>query len=142
MVASADICHTGMQSSIASYLGEDQEVFFKKIFIYLFLSLLGLRCCMQAFSSGGEQRLLFPAVCGLLIIVAFLVAEHGLQRTGSVAMMHGFSCPMAYGIFLDQESNLCLLHWQANSLPRGHQGSPENQEIFKEITAGFLLRLL
>ena len=93
---------------------------------------------MQAFSSGGEQRLLFPAVCGLLIVVAFLVAEHGLQRTGSVAMMHGFSCPMACGIFLDQESNLCLLHWQANSLPRGHQGSPENQEIFKEITESWI----
>ena len=38
MVASADICHTGMQSSIASYLGEDQEVFFFFFFnIYLFI---------------------------------------------------------------------------------------------------------
>ena len=53
MVASADSCHMGMQSSIARSLGEDQEVFFFLIFIYLFLSLLGLRCCMQAFSSGG-----------------------------------------------------------------------------------------
>ena len=53
MVASADSCHMGMWSNIARSLGEDQEVFFKKIFIYLFLSLLGLRCCMRAFSSGG-----------------------------------------------------------------------------------------
>ena len=30
----------------------------------------------------------------------------------------------ACGIFLDQGSNLCLLHWQGNSLPLSHQGSP------------------
>ena len=31
-----------------------------------------------AFSSCGERRLLFVAVCRLLIAVASLVAEHGL----------------------------------------------------------------
>ena len=45
--------------------------------IYLFLAALGLCCCMQAFSSC-EQGLLFLAVCRLLIVVAFLVAKHGL----------------------------------------------------------------
>ena len=39
---------------------------------------LGLRCCAQAFSSCGEWGLLFVAVCGLLIVVASLVAEHRL----------------------------------------------------------------
>ena len=48
------------------------------LFIYLFLATLGLRCCMQAFSSCGEQGLLFAAVHRLLIAVASLVAEHGL----------------------------------------------------------------
>ena len=47
-------------------------------FIYLFLAALGLRCCAQAFSSCGEWGLLFVAVHGLLIVVAFLVAECGL----------------------------------------------------------------
>ena len=47
-------------------------------FIYLFLAALGLRCCVRAFSSCGEQGLLFVAVRGLLIAVASLVAEHGL----------------------------------------------------------------
>ena len=48
-------------------------------FIYLlFLPASGLRCCAQAFSSCGEQGLLFIAVCRLLIAVASLVAEHGL----------------------------------------------------------------
>ena len=48
------------------------------LFVYLFMAVLGLRCCVQAFSSCGEQGLLFVAVRGLLIAVASLVAEHGL----------------------------------------------------------------
>ena len=47
-------------------------------FIYLFLAALGLHCCAQAFSSCGEQGLLFVAVRRLLIAVASLVVEHGL----------------------------------------------------------------
>ena len=49
------------------------------VFIYLFLAVLGLRCCARAFSSCGERGLLFVAVRGLLIAVASLVAEHGHQ---------------------------------------------------------------
>ena len=54
---------------------------FKKIylFIFYFLAVLGLRCCARAFSSGCERGLLFLAVRRLLIVVASLVAEHGLQ---------------------------------------------------------------
>ena len=47
-------------------------------FIYLFLAALGLCCYWQAFSSCGEQGLLF-AVHGLLDVVASLVVERGLQ---------------------------------------------------------------
>ena len=50
--------------------------------IYLFLAALGLCCCTQAFSSCGEQGLLFVAVHWLLIVVASLVAEHGLYVRG------------------------------------------------------------
>ena len=42
------------------------------------MATLGLRCCTWAFSSCGEQGLLFVVVHGLLIAVACLVAEHGL----------------------------------------------------------------
>ena len=42
------------------------------------LAVLCLRCCVQAFSSCGEQELLFVAVSCLLIVVASLVSEHGL----------------------------------------------------------------
>ena len=41
------------------------------------MAALGLRCCAWAFFSCGQQGLLFTAVHGLLIAVAF-VAEHGL----------------------------------------------------------------
>ena len=55
-------------------------LFLKKFiyFIYLFLAALGLCCCSRAFSGCGERGLFFVAVCGLLIVVASLVAEHGL----------------------------------------------------------------
>ena len=43
---------------------------------FLFLAVLGLRC--WAFSSCGEQGLLFVVVHGLLVAVASLVAEPGL----------------------------------------------------------------
>ena len=45
------------------------------------------------------------------------------QSTDSIAVAHGFSCSKACGIFPDQGSNLCSLHWQADSYPLRHQGS-------------------
>ena len=44
----------------------------------VFLAVSGLCCCAWAFSSCGERELLFVAVCGLLIAVGSLVAEHEL----------------------------------------------------------------
>ena len=40
-------------------------------------------------------------------------------------MVHGPSCSTACGIFPDQGSNPHLLHWQTDSLPLSHQGSPD-----------------
>ena len=102
-------------------------VAFKKM--YLFLAVLGVCCCIQAFSSCGEQRLVCVAMHRLLIEVASLVVEHrlqahelqqlrhqgsvvvscGLQSLGSV-VVHGFSFPTACGIFLDWGSNPCPLN--------------------------------
>ena len=48
------------------------------IYLFVCLAALGLRCCVQAFSSCGEWGLLFIAVRRLLIAVASLVAEHRL----------------------------------------------------------------
>ena len=40
-------------------------------------------------------------------------------------MAHGLGCPVACRIFPDQGLNLSPLHWQADSYPLCHQGSPE-----------------
>ena len=62
----------------------------------LFLAVLGLRCCMQAFSSCGERGggYSLVAVCGLFIAVASSVAEHGFSA-------HGLSCSTACVMFAD-----------------------------------------
>ena len=39
-------------------------------------------------------------------------------------MAHGLSCSTACGTFPDQGSNPCPWHWQADSSPLHHQGSP------------------
>ena len=44
-----------------------------------------------------------------------LVAAPGLYSMGPRVAVHGLSCPMACGIFLDHRSNLCPLYWQADS---------------------------
>ena len=55
------------------------KILFIYLFIYLFMAVLVLHCCAWTFSSCGERGLLFVAVRGLLIAVASLVVEHGLQ---------------------------------------------------------------
>ena len=99
--------------------------------------MLDLCCCAWAFSNWDDQGLL--SGCDVQ-------ASHcgGFSRCGTQALMWaGFSscgswtlehklivvvdkfiCSVACGILSDQGSNPCLLHWQADSLPLSHQGSP------------------
>ena len=42
----------------------------------------------------------------------------------ALVVEHRLSGLAVCGIFLDQGSNPCPLHWQADSLPLSHQGSP------------------
>ena len=53
------------------------------------------------------------------------------QSTGSVVAAHGRSCSADRGIFLDQAWNLCLLCWQADSLPLSNEGKPGTQAFFR-----------
>ena len=47
------------------------------------------------------------AACKPLIVIA----EQELEGTrASVVVAHGLSCPLVYGVFLDQGPNLCPLH--------------------------------
>ena len=104
-------------------------------FIYFWLSWFS--SYMQAFSSCGEQGLLFTTAHGRLIVMASralgsqasVVAAHGLgssvlrlSSTGSV-VTHGLSNSTVCGIFPDQGSNPCPRHWQADTYPRRHQSS-------------------
>ena len=130
---------------------------FNRSFILSFIyGYVGSSLLHAAFSSSSERGLLFVVVRGLLIAVASLAVEHGLQAcrlqqlwltgsivqaqqlwhvgsvvvahrlqsAGSVVVAHGLSCSVACGIFPDQGSNPCPLHWQADSQPLCHQGSP------------------
>ena len=68
---------------------------------------------MHRLSLAAVSRGYSPvAVQEILTGVASLIAEHGLQCTGSIVVAHRLNCSVAWGIFLDQESNLCPLHWQ------------------------------
>ena len=44
---------------------------------------------MQAFSSCGEQELLFVVVHGILVVVASMVAEHRLKGAWASAVLKG-----------------------------------------------------
>ena len=55
------------------------------------------------------------SVLGLLITVASLVSRGSRMQGASVVVVHGFSSFVAGGIFLDQGSNPCPLHWQVDS---------------------------
>ena len=57
----------------------------------------------------------------------------GSRRAGSAIVAHGPSCSAACGIFPDQGSNPCPLHWQADSQPLRHQGSPQWSFIYSEL---------
>ena len=61
---------------------------------------------------------------GLSLSRPLLLRSTGSRRAGSVVVAHGPSCSAACGIFPDQGSNPCPLHWQADSQPLCHQGSP------------------
>ena len=47
-----------------------------------------------------------------LELVGSLVAACRLWRIGSVVLAHMLSCPKACGVFLEQGSSSCSLHWQ------------------------------
>ena len=73
-------------------------------------------------ASSGDHCSLRCA--GLSLSRPLLLRSTGSRRAGSVVLAHGPRCSAACGIFLDQGSNPCPLHWQADSQPLHHQGSP------------------
>ena len=89
-------------------------------FLQLWRAGTTLRCCTRASHCGGLSH------CGARALGAraSVVVARRLQSTGSVAVAHRPICSVACGILPDQGSNPCPLHWQADSQPLHHQGSP------------------
>ena len=71
--------------------------------------------------SGGHSS---SRCAGLSLPWPLLLQSTGSRCAGSVIVAHGPSCFTACGIFPDQGSNPCPLHWQADFQPLRHQGSP------------------
>ena len=93
-------------------------------FIYLFwlcwvfVSVRGLSPVAVSGSHSSSR------CAGLSLSRPLLLRGTGSRRAGSVVVAHGPSCSVARGIFRDQGSNPCPPHWQADSQPPRHQGSP------------------
>ena len=92
--------------------------FFLNLFIYfliyfwlcwVFVSMRGLS---PVAASGGHSS---SRCAGLSLSRPLPLRGTGSRRAGSVIVAHGLSCSVACGIFPDQGSNLCPLHWQADS---------------------------
>ena len=116
----AFICVTQFHSNYSYW--SYTPLFFLSNFIYVFLAVLGLRCCadLSPIVEGGCS--LFAAH-RLLIVVASLIERPGLYSIGSTVVGQGLTCSAACGILPDQGWSPCFLHWQADPLPLRHQGS-------------------
>ena len=85
---------------------------------WVFVSVRGLSLIA---ASGGHSS---SRCAGLSLSRPLLLRSTGSRRADSVIVAHGPGCSAACGILPDQGSNLCPLHWQADSQPLRHQGSP------------------
>ena len=92
------------------------------LFIY---GCVGFSFLCEGFSliaaSGGHSS---SWCAGLSLSRPLLLRSTGSRHAGSVIVAHGPSCSAACGIFPDRGSNPRPLHWQADSQPLRHQGSP------------------
>ena len=93
------------------------------LFIYswlcwVFVSVRGLSLVV---ASGGHSS---SRCAGLSPSRPLSLWSTGSRRAGSAIVAHGPSRSAARGILPDQGSNPCPPHWQADSQPLRHQGSP------------------
>ena len=93
------------------------------LFIYFWLRwvFVSVRGLSLVAASGGHSS---SRCVGSSLSRPLLLRSTGSRCTGSVIVAHRPSCSAACGIFPDQGSNPCPLHWQADSQPLRHQGSP------------------
>ena len=99
-------------------------IYFFIIYIYFWLCwvFVSVRGLSPAVASGGHSS---SRRAGLAPSRPLSLRSTGSRRAGSAVVAHGPSCSAARGIFPDQGPNPCPLHWQADSQPLRHQGSPK-----------------
>ena len=90
-------------------------------FLWLHWVFVSVRGLSLVAAGGGHSS---SRCAGLSPSWPLLLWSTGSRRAGSVVVAHGPSCSAACGIFPHQGSNPCPLHWQADSQPLRHQGSP------------------
>ena len=111
------------QQTGVSFRSECFFFFFINLFTYFWLCwvFVSVRGLSLVAASGGHSS---SRCAGLSLSRPILLRGTGSRRAGSVVVAHGPSCAATCGIFPDQGSNPCPLHWQADSQPLRHQGSP------------------
>ena len=95
------------------------------IYRYIFFGCVGSSWLQAGYSS--LQCAGFFSLWWLLLSQSMGSRRAGFSSCGtraSVVVAHGLSCSATCGIFRNQGSNLCSLHWQADSYPLRHQRSP------------------
>ena len=98
------------------------------LFIYLFIYfwLCWVFVSVRGLSLVAARGHSSSRCTGLSLSRPLLLRSTGSRHAGSVVVAHGPSCSAACEIFPDQGSNPCPLHWQADSQPLCHQGSPSS----------------
>ena len=99
-------------------------------FINLFMAALSLHCCAWTFLSIESRGY---SSCGARASHCSGFSCWGAWALGaqaSVAAACGLSCYLACGIFPNQGSNMCPLHWQADSQSLECQGNPHTCFFF------------
>ena len=106
-------------------------IYFIYLFIYLWLCwvFVSVRGLSPVAASGGHSS---SRRAGLSLSRSLLLWSTGSRCAGSAIVAHRPSCSTACGIFPDQVSNPCPLHWQADSQPLRHQGRSEERRVGKE----------
>ena len=99
--------------------------FFLNIYLFIYFWLgwvfVSVRGLSPVSASGGHSS---SRCAGLSLSRPLLLRSTGSRRAGSAVVAHGPSRSAACGILPDQGSNPRPLHWQADSQPLRHQGSP------------------
>ena len=103
-----------------------EVVFFFLIYLFIYFWLCWVFVSVRGLSLVAASRGHSSSRCaGLSLSWPLLLRGTGSRCASSVVMAHGPSSSAAHGIFPDQGSNPCPLHWQADSQTLRHQGSPE-----------------